>query len=65
MSKIPHPLVTESMELLKDLSDEQKQRVWFIHFNHTNPLLNKDSNETKLVQANGFNIAKEGIKLPL
>ena len=65
MSKIPHPLVTESMELLKDLSDEQKQRVWFIHFNHTNPLLDKHSSESTLVQSNGFNIAREGISLPL
>jgi len=39
--------------------------VWFIHFNHTNPLLYKHSAESTLVQSNGFNIAREGISLPL
>jgi len=65
MSKIPHPLVTESMTLLEDLSDVEKKKVWFIHFNHTNPLLNEASKETKMVLSKGFNIAKEGIKLAL
>lgn len=65
MSKVPHPLVTESMELLESLSDLEKKKVWFIHFNHTNPLLNEASKETKIVLSKGFNIAKEGIKLAL
>ena len=65
MSKIPHPLVTESMALLDKLSGQEKQKVWFIHFNHTNPLLNLESEEAKLVQEKGFNIAREGIVLAL
>ena len=65
MSKIPHPLVTETMQALSDLSAEQRNKVWFIHMNHTNPLLNPDSEEANRVRANGFNIAVEGIRLPL
>lgn len=65
MSKIPHPLVTETMQALSDLSAEQRNKVWFIHMNHTNPLLNPDSEEANTVRANGFNIAVEGIRLPL
>lgn len=39
MSKIPHPFVSETMNLLADLPLSQRQKVHFIHFNHTNPLL--------------------------
>ncbi|MDB4308989.1 MBL fold metallo-hydrolase [Porticoccaceae bacterium] len=65
MSKIPHPLVTETMQALSDLSAEQRNKLWFIHMNHTNPLFNPDSEEANTVRANGFNIAVEGIRLPL
>ncbi|MDA9090575.1 MBL fold metallo-hydrolase [Porticoccaceae bacterium] len=65
MSKVPHPLVTETMQALSGLSVEERNKVWFIHMNHTNPLLNPDSEEANTVRANGFNIAIEGIRLPL
>ena len=39
MSEIPHPFVEESIELFSELSEEDKAKVHFIHFNHTNPLL--------------------------
>jgi len=65
MSKIPHPLVTDSMDLLGDLNLKERAKVWFIHMNHTNPLLNDQSREAKQVRAKGFNIAVEGVKLPL
>lgn len=65
MSQIPHPFVTESMEILDGLSRTDKAKIWFIHFNHSNPLLNIDSEEARFVKANGFNIAVEGSRLPL
>jgi pyrroloquinoline quinone biosynthesis protein B len=65
MSQIPHPFVTESMELFDDLSEVEKNKVWFIHMNHTNPLLDPNSEESKQVLRAGFNIATEGIRLPL
>jgi len=65
MSKVPHPLVTETMQALSGLSVEERNKVWFIHMNHTNPLLNPDSEEAITVRTNGFNIAIEGIRLPL
>ena len=58
MSQIPHPSVQESMELFKDLSQQDKQKVYFIHFNHTNPLLDPKSEATKEVLDKGFNIAQ-------
>jgi len=65
MSKVPHPLVTESMALFEHLSKEEKNKVWFIHFNHTNPLLDRQSEESRLVKSKGFNIAYEGLKLEM
>jgi pyrroloquinoline quinone biosynthesis protein B len=60
MSEIPHPFAEESMLLFSTLSDADKQKVHFIHFNHTNPLLIEGSTAQKEVLKKGFNIAKEG-----
>ena len=60
MSEIPHPFVEESMTLFANLSPEDKAKVHFIHFNHTNPLLMSESAETRLVQEAGFKVAKQG-----
>ncbi|RLD21046.1 MAG: pyrroloquinoline quinone biosynthesis protein PqqB [Bacteroidetes bacterium] len=60
MSEIPHPFVVESMELFESLSPDDKAKVHFIHFNHTNPMLHADSEESQLVKKMGFNIAFEG-----
>lgn len=65
MSKIPHPFVVETMTLLEPLPASQRNKVWFIHLNHTNPLLDADSEESRLVRSKGYNIAAEGIRLGL
>ena len=65
MSEVPHPFIQESIELFKDLSSAEKQKIWFIHFNHTNPLIDKSSKEYKEVKSRGFNIAIEGSRITL
>ena len=65
MSKIPHPFVIETMEALAKLSEKHRQKVWFIHMNHTNPLLDEKSAESKYVRAQGFNIARQGLRFSL
>ena len=65
ISEIPHPFVIESMELLENLAASEKKKIHFIHFNHTNPLLNPDSDQTKIVLKKGFNIAKFGLRFEL
>ncbi|MBO6517592.1 MAG: MBL fold metallo-hydrolase [Bacteroidia bacterium] len=60
MSDIPHPFVVESLELFAELDKNERKKIYFIHFNHTNPLLNVDSEETKNVLQKGFNIARIG-----
>jgi len=60
MSEIPHPFIAESMELFKGLPASEKSKVHFIHFNHTNPALDKRNSKYSEVIENGFNIAESG-----
>ncbi len=65
ISEIPHPLVTETIDLLNGLDIENRNKVYFIHMNHTNMMLDPDSELSKLVTSKGFNIARLGQKLYL
>lgn len=65
MSEIPHPFVEESMDLFNDLSKFDKSKVYFTHFNHTNPLLIHNSEAYNNVTNSGFSIAIEGQKIRL
>jgi len=65
MAEVPHPFVVETIKLLQTLPAAQRAKVYFIHFNHTNPLLNPDSPEQREVQRLGFHVATEGLQLPL
>jgi len=65
MNEVPHPFVQESIELFKELSTTEKHKIFFIHFNHTNPLIDKLSKEYKEVKSKGFNVAVEGLKTSL
>lgn len=65
ISEIPHPLVKETIAYLSSASKELKNKVYFIHMNHTNPMLNPESEETKWVIEEGFNIARKGQKFKL
>jgi pyrroloquinoline quinone biosynthesis protein B len=57
ISQIPHPFIIESLEKFKGLTSQEKSKIVFIHFNHTNPVLNPDSKETQIVLKQGFKIA--------
>ena len=63
MSEVPHPFVTETMELLKNEPKSEKFKVYFIHLNHTNPILQPKSLELKEVLKRGFKIAFIGQKI--
>lgn len=60
ISEIPHPFVIESLALFQQLPATEKRKIHFIHFNHTNPLLNPESKQTKEVLSKGFGIARMG-----
>jgi len=65
ISQIPHPFVVESMALFDSLSAEEKEKIYFIHFNHTNGLLNLESKASKTVLKKGYNSAQFGQKFEL
>ena len=65
ISEIPHPFVTESMDLFDSIDIKEKNKIYFIHLNHTNPLLNEQSNQYKSVITKGYNVAKEEMILDL
>ena len=60
IAEIPHPFVIETLERLNELEEKDRKKVFFIHMNHTNPLLNIKSEATKKVEALGFSIARIG-----
>ena len=65
ISEIPHPFVIESMKLFERFSKEEKSKIYFIHLNHTNPLLDSNSSEYKDLISKGYNVAQEGLVLKL
>lgn len=50
-------LVIESKALFDNLLSLENKKIHFIHFNHTNGLLNPESQQTKQVKENGFHLA--------
>lgn len=65
ITQIPHPFVIESMALFKDLPKNEKSKIFFIHLNHTNPLLDTGSDAYDTVIKNGFHVAKIKDVFPL
>ena len=56
ISQIPHPFIIESLEMFKVLDLQERNKVIFIHFNHTNPVIDITSDEAKNVLNQGFKI---------
>ena len=63
--QIFHPFVTETMDRLRPCATELRQRVRFLHLNHTNPLLDPDSSAWREVHERGFRVAVEGEEVEL
>jgi len=59
MTEVPHPFISETMQLFKAAPAATKAKIKFIHFNHTNPML-YDASERLRVQQLGFSIAAQG-----
>ncbi len=65
MSEIPHPFIIETMDLLDNMNSKNRKKIYFIHFNHSNPAINYTSSVSNIIRSKRFNIAKEGLKLNL
>lgn len=60
VTKIKHPLITESMDLLGTLVTSGKLQVYFTHLNHSNPALDADGPALRAIEARGFRVLAEG-----
>lgn len=56
--EIQHPTISQSMGVLKKYLKNTK--IYYTHFNHTNPILDKDSEALKHVKELGFKIVRLG-----
>jgi pyrroloquinoline quinone biosynthesis protein B len=60
MSEVPHPFIEETVALFKNEDLITKNKIVFIHFNHTNPTLQKNSKARIEIEQLGFHFANEG-----
>jgi pyrroloquinoline quinone biosynthesis protein B len=65
VTKIKHPLITATMDLLAPLVKAGKVRVLFTHLNHSNPAFEADGAARKAIAARGFGVAAEGEEIGL
>jgi pyrroloquinoline quinone biosynthesis protein B len=65
LSKIKHPLVTQTIELLEDFVKTHPVRIYFTHLNHSNLLLDQDGEKRAWVESKGFFVADDGLELEL
>jgi pyrroloquinoline quinone biosynthesis protein B len=65
MSQIPHPRVRDTMARLAALPADERRKVRFIHYNHSNPIRYPDSAESAEVAARGFAVARAGDRVCL
>jgi pyrroloquinoline quinone biosynthesis protein B len=65
MSEVPHPFVSETTALLENLPAKEKSKIFFIHFNHSNPLVQNDRKTIKELETKGFNMTFQGQKFDL
>ena len=59
MALIPHPFVSESIRRFSPLPETERGKIRFIHFNHTNPVLQPANDATRQINQAGMAIAKE------
>lgn len=58
ITQIPHPFIIESINKFEPLSKMERNKVIFIHFNHTNPIIDPTSEASKTIVSKGFRIGK-------
>jgi pyrroloquinoline quinone biosynthesis protein B len=65
MAEIPHPFIAESMQRFQNLPSSERAKIYFIHLNHTNPVLVKGHSSRNSLEAAGFNVAEFGAQFKL
>jgi pyrroloquinoline quinone biosynthesis protein B len=65
VAAIGHPLVIDTIERLRQRVADGGLRVFFTHFNHSNPVLDADGERRRQIEAAGFAVLDDGLELPL
>lgn len=59
MSTFPHPLMRRSMERFAALPATERQKIRFLHLNHTNPVVDAQGKERSELRGAGMSLAEE------
>lgn len=65
MSEVPHPFISESAKLFSYLPREEREKIYFIHLNHSNPARNAEFEGRKALEAQGMHFADFGQEFQL
>lgn len=65
MAEVPHPRIRETVERLRRLPASERNKVRFVHLNHTNPAYRPASAEAVAVREAGMAVANEGERFDL
>jgi pyrroloquinoline quinone biosynthesis protein B len=60
IGEIGHPLVVDTMDRLQARVSAGELEVWFVHLNHSNPVLDPEGKERRALEARGFRVAGVG-----
>ena len=63
--EIPHPSIEETLQLFSNQPLAERNKIYFIHINHTNPILTNKNGIRDMIESLGFNIAERGLKFKL
>jgi len=64
MQEIPHPPISETLEVLGNLEGQHRTAVYFTHFNHTNPAGLDGPERNQVLQA-GLGTAFDGMRIQI
>jgi pyrroloquinoline quinone biosynthesis protein B len=62
---VPHPFISETVSIFQNEPLSVKQKIYFIHLNHTNPAHNKSSPQRIAIEKQGFRFASIGAQFIL
>jgi pyrroloquinoline quinone biosynthesis protein B len=65
VAAIGHPLIVDTMDRLQAKVDSGELEVWFVHLNHSNPVLDPAAPERLELERRGFRVARVGDEFPL
>jgi len=65
LSQIGHPFITTSIDMLRQVAEKGRTRIYFTHLNHSNLALDPEGDALKHIVDEGFALAQEGMEFYL